>query len=394
MIKVLFIIPSFASPGGAEKLVDSLVHLLNPHYEISIASFDPKHTKTYFKNVSAFYPLGDGPKLPYILRVFTYMVAAYRLSVLKRELGINLAISVLWRADLINVLSRGQEKIISLGVINILNNDTNAMMVKLRLLVGFFYRRFDKILAISPSLNKELITLYRLDAKKTAVFKNFLSSPETLPIFSDNLARFVFCGRAVHEKNIDGLLLVFAKFTIKNPGRQLVVIGDGPLLECMKDLAVKLGLTFATQVNSDAQVLFTGSSTTPEAYMIGACAFLLTSRHEGVPTVAILAAALGLPILAADCLGGGMRMLFEIPPDVPLLDPYCQEGDFAGLLLPVPESKLPETIDIWVRAMELVDRNQAKRGKWVQNALRLAAKHSPESVRKDWVSIIESTLVP
>jgi len=394
MIKVLFIIPSFASPGGAEKLVDSLVHLLNAHYEISIASFDPKYTKSYFKNATAFYPLGDGPRLPYILRIFTYVISAYRLSVLKRELGVNLAISVLWRADLINVLSSGKEKIISLGVINILNNETNAMMVKFRLLVGFFYRRFHKILAISPSLNKELITLYRLDKKKLGVFKNFLSISKTSPIFSDNLHRFVFCGRAVHEKNIDGLLFVFAKFTIKNPGRQLAVIGDGPLLEYMKDLTVKLGLTFATQVTSDAQVLFTGSSTTPAAYMLGARAFLLTSRHEGVPTVAILAAGLGLPILAADCLGGGMRMLFEIPPDEPLLDPDFQVGDVAGLLLPVPESKLPETIDVWVRAMELVDRNQAKRDKWVQNALRLAAEHSPESVRKDWVSTIESTLVP
>jgi glycosyltransferase involved in cell wall biosynthesis len=394
MIKVLFIIPSFSSPGGAEKLVDSLVHLLNAHYEISIASFDSKYTKSYFKNATAFYPLGDGPRLPYILRFLTYLIAAYRLSVLKRELGINLAISVLWRADLMNVLSRGKEKIISLGVINILNNDTNAMMVKLRLLVGFFYRRFDKILAISTSINKELITLYRLDKKKLGVFKNFLSSPKSSPFFSDNLVRFVFCGRAVHEKNIDGLLLVFAKFTTKNPGRQLVVIGDGPLFESMKDLAIKLGLTFATQVTPDAQVLFIGSSSTPEAYMIGARAFLLTSRHEGVPTVAILAAALGLPILAADCLGGGMRMLFEIPPDEPLLDPDFQDGDVAGLLLPVPEFELPETIDVWVRAMEVVDRNQAKRGKWVQNALRLAAKHSPESVRKDWVSIIESTLVP
>jgi glycosyltransferase involved in cell wall biosynthesis len=390
MKKVLLIIPSMAFAGGAEKLVDSLAGLLKVDYEISIASFDPPGTKPYFQNDVQFYPLGDGPKLPLILRVFTYQIAAQRISNLKRELGIDVAISVLWRADLINVLSRCREKIMSLSVINLLNNDTNAMMVKLRGLVGFVFRRFDRILAIAPEIATELSSLYRLNPNKVGIFKTFLAPPKALALFTDNRPRFVFCARAVYEKNLDGLLSVFARFVTRNPGRQLVIIGDGPLLVDMRALAIKLGLTVGTQVSSDAQVLFVGSSTTPEAFMAGARAFLLTSRHEGVPTVAILAAALGLPILAADCRGGGMRVLFNLPPDIPLSDPESEEGPSAGLLLPIPESTLPDTIEVWVRAMEVADRNQAQRDKWARGAIRLVAERSPESVRQEWISAIES----
>jgi len=393
MKKILLIIPSMAFAGGAEKLVDSLAGLLKNDYEVSIASFDPPGTNSYFQNAIPFYPLGDGPKLPLMLRAFTYQIAAQRLSTLKRDLRIEVAISVLWRADLINALSRGREKIVSLGVINILNNGTNAKMVKLRGLVGFVFRRFDKILAIAPEIATELSWLYKLNPNKIGIFKTFLPPPKALALLPDNRTRFVFCGRAVYEKNLDGLLSVFALFTTRNPGRQLVIIGDGPLLVNMRALAIKLGLTVGTQVSSDAQVLFVGSSPTPEAFMAGSIAFLLTSRHEGIPTVAMLAASLGLPILAADCQGGGMRILFNFPPDQPLSDFKSVVGSSAGVLLPIPESTLPDTIEVWVRAMEMADRNQAQREKWVKGAIKLAAERSPESVRQEWISTIESVRI-
>jgi glycosyltransferase involved in cell wall biosynthesis len=392
MKKVLLVIPSMTSAGGSEKLVDSLSMLLRDSYSISVASFDPLGSKPFFLSSVPYYPLGFGPPPPLPLRIFTYLRAAQRLSALKRRLGTDVAISVLWRADLINVLSRAGGKTISLTVINILNNQTNAMMVKLRGPVGRIYRRFDRILSITPEIVTELQALYRLEPNKFGVFKTFLASPSTPGIFSNDRQRFVFCARAVHEKNMDGLLHAFARFAARNPGRQLVIIGDGPLLDSMKILARELGLSVSTDFTSDAEVLFVGGSPKPEAYMRGAQAFLLTSRHEGVPTVAILAAGLGLPILAADCHGGGMRLLFNMTPEAPLSPPANETGPSAGLLLPIPEPGRPDTLETWVRAMEVADRDQDRRKKWVTGALNMAADHSPDAVRKDWVSIIDTVL--
>lgn len=392
MIKILLVIPSIVSAGGVEKLVDSLSQLLKDDYDISIASFDPPGSSPYFQNNVPLYPLGDVSGHPLFFRPFSYLIAARRLGSLKRRLEIDLAISVLWRADLINMLSRLGKKTVSLAVINILNNQTNAMMVKLKQPVGYVYRRFDRILSIAPEIASELQELYRVDSSKIEVFKTFLACPQSKRVFSDGRHRFVFCARAVYEKNIDGLLHAYALFANRNSGRQLIIIGDGPLLDGMKALASELNLSQSVNYNSDAQVLFVGNSPTPESYMLGARAFLLTSRHEGVPTVAILAATLGLPILAADCLGGGMRVLFNLKPEASLSQIANEDGPAAGLLLPIPEPSKRDTLEAWVHAMEVADRDCDRREKWVAGAFKMAAEHSPEAVRKYWVSTVESVL--
>lgn len=392
MKRILLVAPSMTSAGGVEKLVDSLSRLFFGRYEISIASFDSPGLKPYFKSEVPFYALGDGKRLPLFFRFFTYLIAARRLSQLKRNLKINLTISVLWRADLINVLSRGQGSMISLAVINIMNNETNRMMVRFRSLVGHIYRQFNRILVISPEIGYEYKALYNIAPENIDSLKTFLARPNAPPYYTDGKSRFVACARMVHEKNIDGLLHAFAQYCAKRPGHQLVIIGDGPLLDDMKSLALVLKLTFSSQPDSDAQVLFVGATAKPEMFMINARAFLLTSRHEGVPTVVILAAALGLPILAADCHGGGMRLLFNVPPDAALSNLEGKGGVSSGALLPIPEPAQPDTLNAWVLAMDLINSDQVQRQRWVDGALELGASRSPEEVRKDWILTIESVL--
>ena len=185
-------------------------------------------------------------------------------------------------------------------------------------------------------------------------------------------------------------MTVFAAYSDRCPGRQLVVVGDGPLLPEMKALAIRLGLSISSDTYDHAQVMFVGSTNKPEDFMAGAVAFLLTSRHEGVPTVAIQAASLGLPLLAADCVGGGMRFLFGIT-DNTILSCVGKPGALAaGLLLPIPEPSRPDSIQPWVEAMEIVDRDVQQRERWAAGALELAAGCSPKAVLNEWVTTIES----
>ncbi len=389
MRRVLLVIPSMALAGGAEKLVNSIAQLLEGDYQVSIASFDQAATKPFFTVEVPFYALGSGRPRQSWLRVLDYFSVASRLSALKKQLGCELTISVLWRADLINALSQGRDRMISLAVINLMENPTNATMVRLRWLVGFVYRRFDRVLAIAPGIADEYRVLYRLAPSQLGVFKTFMAYVQPSDEHAGESPRFVFCARAVHEKNLDGLLAVFAAYSARQRGQQLVVVGDGPLLPEMKALAGQLGLSTSTRADSDAQVLFVGNTTKPEQFMSGALAFLLTSRHEGVPTVAILAASLGIPLLAADCVGGGMRLLFGLPTNTPL-GPQCAPA--AGLLLPIPEPSRPDSIEVWVTAMETVHLDPLQRKRWSAGALELAAGSSPNAVRKDWIATIQSIL--
>lgn len=393
MRRVLLVIPSMATAGGAEKLVNSIAQLLESDHLVSIATFDPPGTDPFFAGNVPLHALGGGGSRQWCLRVLDYFAAASRLRALKRRLDCDLTISVLWRADLMNALSQGRDGMLSLAVINLVNNPTNAVMVRLRYLSGLVYRRFDRVLAISPGIAEEYRALYRLAPSRLGVFKNFLAPVKPSVVYAGESPRFVFCARAVQEKNLDGLLAVFAAYTARHPGRQLVVVGDGPLLAEMKSLAGTLGLSTSMRADTDAQVLFVGSTTNPENFMMGALALLLTSRHEGVPTVAILAASLGLPLLAADCMGGGMRLLFGLPANGPLPEDAGASGaQAAGLLLPIPEPTDPNSITAWVTAMEAVDMDSHLRRRLVAGALMLAERYSPQAVRKDWVATIESII--
>ena len=381
--QILLVIPSMASAGGAEKLVDNLSKIFKQEYQTSIVSFDPPGTAPYFKCGVPFYPIGDSPGRAPRFRLLAYIRMAMNLAALKRKLGADITLSVLWRADLINALSHRSGKIGSLAVINLRGNRTHIKMVKLRQFVGLIYRRFNMVFSINPAISNEYRELFGLASENIRLFRNFTDRPQYQRFFSDHACRYVFCGRLVYEKNIDGLLRIWADYIHRNPGRQLVLIGDGPLHNELESFAIGLGLTASHNLQDvNAQVLFAGSTDTPEAYLDGARALLLTSRHEGVPTIVLVAASLGLPLIAADCHGGGVRHLFAVDRTTPLSDISLECAQSKGILLPIPDS--PATTRVWVEAMERIDRDEALRAELSRRALQLSAEHSYEAVRQDW----------
>lgn len=118
-------------------------------------------------------------------------------------------------------------------------------------------------------------------------------------------------GRLVHQKGFDVLIRAFALVVKECPDLSLVIAGDGPLANEVRDLAAALQL--------DGRVIFPGTVTGLQALMREADAFVLSSRYEGLPNVLLEALACGVPIVATDCPGGSRELL--------------QGGEF-GLLVP------------------------------------------------------------
>ena len=387
--KILFLIPTYTGPGGAQKLVDSISQLLSSEHDVNIASFDPPGSKSYFSSEIPFFPIGFSIALPSPFRQIMYLLLAYKIKTLKQALGTEIIFSLLWPADLVNSLSTSKNKRFSLVVINLLNNETNLKMVKLHRVFGFFYRRLDKIFAITQDVANEWVDCFSLEKSKIEVFKNFIEKPNAVPIFSNDMQRFVVCNRFVIEKNIEGLLYVWSSYVSRNQNCQLVIIGDGYLFKAMVALANSLGLSVGFKPEDTfADVLFVGYSNKPEDYMSSADAILITSFNEGLPTVAIIAANLGLPIIAADSYGGAIRNLFEIPASTPLSDANDFNTELLGMILPIPDSSDLHTISTWVNTMESIKRDPVIREKLVLGAGKIAYKHSILVGRKYWLSFV------
>ena len=99
-------------------------------------------------------------------------------------------------------------------------------------------------------------------------------------------------GRFCEQKNHKFLLDVFSCVKEKHKDSKLILVGEGPLFEETKAYAESKGLS--------GDVLFLGSSRTPEIYYSAMDAFVLPSLYEGLPIVAVEAQANGLCCFFSD----------------------------------------------------------------------------------------------
>lgn len=120
---------------------------------------------------------------------------------------------------------------------------------------------------------------YRFDEARRQEFRNRIQAGERTVIghvgyFSD-------------VKNHTFLLDYFAQLAQSNDDYLLLLIGEGDLMEPMKEKAA--------QLNIQNKVLFLGKTTEVSGYFQAIDAFVLPSLHEGLPVVLIEAQSAGLP---------------------------------------------------------------------------------------------------
>jgi glycosyltransferase involved in cell wall biosynthesis len=149
--------------------------------------------------------------------------------------------------------------------------------------------------------------------------------------WSDPGPHLLAVGRLSREKGFDLLLDAFAKVREGFPTADLVIAGCGAEDASLKAHCDKLGLTDS--------VHFVGYVDHPEKYFPGASAFVLSSRHEGLPNALLEAVAVGLPIVALPS-SDGVKNLLEDQPGV-WLAPEVSADALAVTLLSAFEALVP-----------------------------------------------------
>lgn len=99
-------------------------------------------------------------------------------------------------------------------------------------------------------------------------------------------------GRLCYQKNTLFLLDIFSELHKKNPNTKLVIIGEGEDHQKVLDKISELSL--------NDYVIMTGAIRNVNEWMQAIDVFLLPSRFEGLPVVAIEAQAAGLPCVFSD----------------------------------------------------------------------------------------------
>jgi glycosyltransferase involved in cell wall biosynthesis len=122
-------------------------------------------------------------------------------------------------------------------------------------------------------------------------------------------------GRFTHQKGFDLLIRAFRAAAGSTRELKLVIVGEGPEAQTLRDLAAQLGL--------GARVSFPGRVRELSRLLKCAVAFILPSRYEGFPNVLLEALASGVPCVATDCPGATREILGDgaygilVPPEDP-----------------------------------------------------------------------------
>jgi glycosyltransferase involved in cell wall biosynthesis len=208
------------------------------------------------------------------------------------------SISMCFSADLVNLMSRGNAKIIASVRANIPKTyfSTYGWFGKI-LAKSHFYilRKFKHVLSMSNKMSQQL---YNSDIRGIVEVGNFIDE-ENLnkeKILLKNLhqdhLRIVFVGSFIERKRIDLLIEAVEKLSRNNIKIHLDLVGDGPLKASLLDKVNKLEIR--------NQIKFHGHQGNPYSILQEADYFVLPSIAEGISRASLEALYFGVPCILRD----------------------------------------------------------------------------------------------
>ena len=140
-----------------------------------------------------------------------------------------------------------------------------------------------------------------IQGKSFIIPNPFILSTPVQPYDGKRNKTIVSAGRFVSEKGFDVLIDAFSLVVKRRPEYNLIIWGEGPLLQDYKRKIKTLGI--------EEKVFFPGYSNNVANCVRKEGIFVLSSRYEGIPNVLIEALSVGIPVVATNCSPGGPEFL-------------------------------------------------------------------------------------
>ena len=196
------------------------------------------------------------------------------------------------------------------AVIPIMHSNVMNRRRDQRRLYARLFPEADRIVAVSDGVADSLVRRLGTDRSRVERIYNPALRPEIAalareapghPWFSDCGPPVILAaGRLVRVKDFPMLLRACGRLFRRRPAR-LVILGDGPARRSLERRVRRAGMA--------DRVALPGWRTNPFAFMSRAAAFVLSSRHEGLPNVLVEALGSGCPCVSTDCDYGPAEVL-------------------------------------------------------------------------------------
>ncbi|MCR5250323.1 MAG: glycosyltransferase [Lachnospiraceae bacterium] len=380
--------------GGAERMAANLSLELARHYRVYLIVFDAERI---------IYPYGGrliDLKVPPLAegsaarRVMNTLTRVRRLRYIKKKLGIDVTISHMEGANLVNILSRMNDRI--LCVYHSMPSMCESGSFANRLLHRFIGNGADSYLTVSKLAEADMHESFGVDDKKLSCIYNFCDlekirswkekelPKEAQAFYAAHPHMIISVGRLTHMKAHDRLLRMLSVLRKDDPEAGLVVLGEGEEREALQKLADELGLA--------SHFYLPGEVENPFPYLKRARVFALISDFEGLPMVLIEAAACALPIVSVDIPSGPREILAPntdqrertketVECSCGLLCPPCADEERRG--------ELGEKEAMFAEALKRLLRDEELHKRLRERSAECAQRFSAERIVSQWQEIIE-----
>ena len=303
--KILFIIWSYSSGGGAEKILNNLIdELSKDNYEIDVLESWKANTTTINHNITTFNSIVD-PKIDKkISRVIKKFLVYFFPVILRKkympskydaEISFNYMIPTF-------LLNKNTPKIswIHGDIYDLQNNKFNKKIQE------FYLKRVNNIVAISNNTYQSIIDVYPKFKEKTIIINNSYNFDEILTKSKEfkvakkaKIKRILFLGRLDNNKN--PLFLIDIAKTVSIPNFEIYIIGDGELKTEIKE-QIEIN-------NLNEKVILLNYQKNPYPYIASSDILICCSKSEGFPTTIAEGMILGKPFVSMNV--GGVEELSE-----------------------------------------------------------------------------------
>lgn len=401
---ILMLIPNIGF-GGAERSFSKLSNLLAERYNVYVAVFNKdSYTKESYEHGGRFIDLDIQTGDSILKKAKAFLDRIKKVRALKKELQIDVTISFLEGADYINILAKGRDKkILCIRGSKTYDRNIQGLTGKLRkrFLIPRLYSKADVIVTVNKGISHELKNDFNVSSK--VIFEEIFNyydlqemqqksaetiAPSLLNIFHNPVV--ISHGRLSHEKGFQYLIPVFKNVKRTVPNARLVLIGDGPYKDHLKQLCTEKSLSCSdnlADIDQTADVFFLGFQKNPLAFLSKATVFTLTSFTEGFPNALAEAMASGVAVAATDCPWGPRDILQgkNTGEGFTLLD-HAEYTDM-GILLPLLDR--PNAIEIWSAALSTLLQDTTMQKQFIANAKKRMDDFSVTKISQQWLQLIE-----
>lgn len=308
MKKIALIVPVLSS-GGVEAVVSTLSQNIGDDVLKVIILYNSKVIAYPYSGhiISLNVKIGGN----FILKIFSFIKKCIAIKRIKKKCHFDAVVSFQESANLINVMTRCKEKVV-VSTHSYKSNELNGIRkIFYKVAFGIFYNMADRVVAVSKGVGNDLVEKWGVKGNLVEVIYNPVDGERIkclaeAEINDDEKTLFgektlVIVGRLSYEKGQRLLLTAFSDIAKERQDVNLLIIGEGPDYNFLKDTIIRLNLK--------NRVFLLGYQANPYKYIRHSSCLILYSLWEGFGLVLVESLLCGTPVIAVDCLSGPAEIL-------------------------------------------------------------------------------------